>query len=325
MTRGLKSLLIGGPAAIIALAIAAFTLTPYGFAEYYGWCARHNLPATPPPVDPAAFQARPGDPLGTVTNGWLVQQIAPDTYALGEPAEDLDNYEYLLIGQSRALLIDAGNTKRDIRPVLAGLTTLPVTVIPTHLHFDHTNGLINAERIALVDLPETRGRADGDHYRLSHSQYMRDDPFAFKVSEWVKPDAEIDLGGRSVKLFSTPGHTSASISIYDPAAKLLFTGDLIYTTTLFAFDPSSSLSAYIATFDRLLAEMPEDVTIYGAHCCRNDVVGQAPWLNLSDVRDARAAMQAVRDGTAQGRGFIIRRFPVNARMTLLTLYPFGNR
>ena len=318
-----------GAVLIVGFAAAAIYLTPYAFAEFYMWAKRHQVAVAAGPADPGAFEPRPGPPLGTVTDGWLVQRIAPDTYALGEPADDLDNYEYLLVGQTRALLIDAGSTARDIRPALATLTSLPVTVIPTHLHYDHTRGLKNGDRIVLADLPETRDHADGDLYRLSRYQYLEqtDDsaPFAFKVSEWVKPETEIDLGGRKVKLLHTPGHTSTSVSIFDPAANLLFTGDLIYPTTLYAFAPTSSLSTSVKTFDRLLAEMPADVTIYGAHCCRNDVPAQAPWLKLSDVKDARDAILAVEDGKAEGRGFLIRRYPVNSRMTLLTLYPFANR
>lgn len=318
-----------GAAAFIALAAAAFYLTPYAYAEFFMWMGLHHMTATPAPADPGAFAARPGDPAGSVTGGWRIQQIAPNTYALGEPIDDLDNYEYLLVGRTRALLIDAGATARDIRPVLATLTSLPVTTITTHLHFDHSYGLKKADRIALIDLPETRRHAEGDVYHLGRYEYLQpvdgSGPFSFTVAEWLKPDADIDLGGRTVKLLWTPGHTATSASIFDPAANLLFTGDLIYPTSLYAFMPDSSLSTYVATFDRLLADMPADVTIYGAHCCRNDLPAQAPWLKLSDVRDARTAILAVRDGKLEGRGLLIRRYPVNSRMTLLTLYPLGNR
>src|SRR5207342_266540 len=93
-------------------------------------------------------------------------------WAIGEPQDDPDNYEYLLVGRTRALLIDAGATRRDIRPVLAGLTRLPVTVIPTHLHFDHTNGLRHFTDIALIDLPETRARVRDGTVRLGRYQFL---------------------------------------------------------------------------------------------------------------------------------------------------------
>ena len=270
----------------------------------------------------------PGPAEGTVVMGhWRVQRIDADTYAIGEPQDDPDNYEYLLIGRRRALLIDAGATGRDIHEALAGLTDLPVTAIPTHLHFDHTNGLRFFDHIALVDLPETRARLRDGQVRPGRLQYMaplsQPTP-AFRVAEWIRPDSDIDLGGRTVRLLWTPGHTATSVSIYDPEKKRLFTGDMIYTTTIFAFMPDSSLAAYLRTADRLLAALPADTRIYGAHCCRNDRPATAPWLEMSDLRDLRTAVAAVRDGHAHGEGFLLKRYPVNARMTLATLYPFGN-
>lgn len=278
------------------------------------------------PTNPADFDARPGPALGEVVDGyWRVQPIAPGTWAIGEPQDAPDNYEYLLVGQTRALLIDAGSTVRDIHPALAKLTNLPITVVPTHLHYDHTNGIGNFRSIALIDLPETRARVRDGVFRASRHEYAGPKPPAFRVTEWVKPDGIIDLGGRQVRLLSTPGHTPSSVSIHDPAAKLLFTGDYIYTTTLYAQEAGASLSAYQATADRLLAALPADTRIYGAHCCRNDVPIQAPWLAMSDLRDVRLAVADIRAGKAKGRGFILHRFPVNSKMTLLTFYPFGDR
>lgn len=316
----------GALAVLIGLALA---FAPFIYAETLlgpAWLHR----ATQPPPAPG-FAARPGPAAGAVVGGyWRVQAIAPDTWAIGEPQDDPDNYEYLLVGKTRALLIDAGaTTRRDIRPVLAGLTSLPVTVIPTHLHYDHTNGLRHFNSVALIDLPATRARVRDGVVRLARYQYLGShedgDPAPFRVTEWVKPDGYIDLGGRRVQVLWTPGHTATSVSIHDSAAKLLFTGDLIYTTSLYAFMPDSSLSAYATTADHLLAAAPADTVIYGAHCCRNDAPAQAPWLSMSDLRDVRQAVADIRAGKARGRGFLLRRFPVNSRMTLLTFYPFGNR
>jgi len=318
-------LLLVSLAAIAALALA---FAPAVYAEVFIFFNARNIMIAPAPADPAAFRPRPGPPAGQVVDGrWRVEQIAPNTWALGEPQDQPDNYEYLLAGSRRALLIDSGSTREhDIRPVLARLTNLPVTSIPSHLHFDHSNGLPRFSSIALIDLPETRGRADANGWvRLTRHEYMGDDPPHFRVTEWVKPGQAIDLGGRTVTVLSTPGHTRTSISVSDPAARLLFTGDYIYPTSLYVFLPDSSLKDYVATADRLLGDLPPDTKLYTAHCCRNDAPPEAPWLTLQDLRDVRGAVQAIRDGQAEGRGLLIRRFPVNSRMTLLTLYPFGNR
>lgn len=302
-------------------------VAPYAFAEMLMAAARVEANIMPPPADPTKYWARPGAAAGTVVDGhWRVEKIAPDTWAIGEPASEPDNYEYLIVGKRRALLIDSGATRNhDLRRVVAGLTALPVTVIPSHLHFDHTNGLGFFRDIALIDLPETRGRAQGTHVRLGRYQYEGWSPVDFTVTQWIEPGATIDLGGRSVVILSTPGHTTTSVSVWEPAGKRLYTGDFLYPTTLYAFAPDSSLSTYVTTIDRLLALLPRDTRLYGAHCCRNDAPPAAPWLATTDLEDARAAVQAIQAGQLAGRGFIIRRFPVNDRMTMLTLYPLANR
>lgn len=292
------------------------------FLRWYSWA--------PWPPELIARARVAGPSAGTVVDGyWRVQKIAPDTYAIGEPQDDPDNYEYLLVGKTRALLIDAGATGRDIHPALATLTQLPVTVIPTHLHSDHTNGLRNFESIALVDLPETRSLVRDGKVYLRRYQYMdtetAEQSSVFQVTEWVGPDSYIDLGGRRVQVVWTPGHTATSISVHDPSANELFTGDLICPNTLYAFLPDSSLSAYEVSADRLLATLPADTVIYGAHCCRNDAPPEAPWLGMNDLRDVRRTLENIRNRKVTGRGLIIRRFPVNSRMTIVTLYPFGNR
>ncbi|MGA0603214.1 MBL fold metallo-hydrolase [Caulobacter sp. KR2-114] len=319
---------LGLAVVVAALMAAALVFAPAVYAEVFIFLNARGVMLQPEPADPAAFRPRPGPAAGAVVDGrWRVEQIAPDTWALGEPQDHPDNYEYLLAGKSRALLIDAGSSRdHDLRPVLAGLTRLPVTVIPSHLHFDHVNGLPRFGSVALIDLPQTRARAGLDGWvQLTRHQYMGEEPPRFHVTEWVMPGQAIDLGGRVVTVLSTPGHTRTSVSVSDPAAKLLFTGDYIYPTTLYAFMPDSSLSDYVATADRLLSTLPPDTRLYTAHCCRNDAPPRAPWLTLQDLRDVRAAAQGIQAGTAKGRGLVLRRFPVNSRMTMLTLYPFGNR
>jgi hydroxyacylglutathione hydrolase len=312
-------------AVLTVVVILGLALAPVVYAEMF---MRYSWAPWPPELIARARVA--GSSAGTVVDGyWRVQKIALDTYAIGEPQDDPDNYEYLLVGKTRALLIDAGATRRDIHPALATLTQLPVTVIPTHLHNDHTNGLRNFNSIALIDLPETRSLVRDGKVHLRRYQYLdaenAEQSPVFQVTEWVGPDSYIDLGGRRVQVVWTPGHTTTSISVHDPATNELFTGDLICPNTLYGFLPDSSLSAYEASADRLLATLPADTVIYGAHCCRNDTPPEAPWLGMNDLRDVRRTLENIRTGKATGRGLIIRRFPVNSRMTIVTLYPFGNR
>lgn len=318
----MKRIFGGVVVALVALVVFVGATLPYRLIDVElvnpSW-----MLAMVPPSGPA-FNAKPGPAAGTVMGRWRVEPIAPGTWALGEPADEPDNYEYLLIGQRRALLIDAGMTGQPMTPVLARLTSLPVTVIPTHLHWDHTNGINNFASIALIDLPDTRGFTHGNVATPGGYRYAHPGNFQFAVSEWVKPGQAIDLGGRSVTVLSTPGHTSTSASMLDSATHALFTGDFIYPTSQWLFMPDSSLSAYRATADHLLATLPAATRLYGAHCCRNDAPPHAPWLDMSDLKDVRDTVAAVQAGTAKGRGWPLTRYPVNARMTLLSYYPLAN-
>lgn len=309
----------------VTLALAAFVLAtlPYRFADLMITSTPTALALLPPAG--TSFDARPGKAAGVLMGRWLVEPIAPGTWALGEPADNPDNYEYLLVGRRRALLIDAGMTSTAMAPILARLTALPVTVMPTHFHFDHTNGINNFRSIALIDLPETRSVADGDVVTLDRYRYIGAAPPRFHVTEWIKPGAAIDLGGRRVTVLSTPGHTRSSTSMLDSQTGALFTGDMIYPTSQWLMETDSSLSTQRATLDRLLATLPADTRLYGAHCCRNDAPPHAPWLTMADLRDVRDTVAAVQAGNAKGKGWPIARYPVNARMTLITAYPLANR
>ncbi len=319
----MKRPVIAAVAASVALAGFVLATLPYRFADLMINAYPSAIALLPPAG--AAFDAKPGKGAGTVMGRWLVERIAPDTYALGEPADAPDNYEYLLVGQRRALLIDAGMTRTSIAPVLGKLTDLPVTVMPTHFHFDHTNGIGNFRSVALIDLPETRSLAVGDIVTPGRYRYIGTGPFEFHVSEWVKPGAMIDLGGRHVTMLWTPGHTKTSASMLDSASGALFTGDLIYPTSQWLFETDSSLSTYRATAERLLATLPAATRLYGGHCCRNDAPPHAPWLAMGDLKDVRDTVMAIQSGTAHGKGWPITRYPVNQRMTLLTDYPLANR
>ena len=317
MTKRLLWVALAGAA---ALAAAAAAFAPHIYSELWPWLNPSSVVSAGPVT---LTQGRMFD------NYFAVQDLGSNTFAIGEPRYYQANYSYLIIGEKRALLFDAGSGTRNMRPVIAALTHLPVTVLPSHLHYDHLGGIAYFDHIALIDLEETR--ASTDHGRFTPGRYdflgMFDGLRAqsFMVSEWIKPGASIDLGGRSLTVLSTPGHTSQSVSLLDGPARRLFTGDFIYPTMLYAFLPGASLSAYRKTADRLLMTLPGDTTLWAAHCCRQDEVFSAPWLSMGDLKDLDRALALRDDGQLATDGFFPRRSLVNQQMTLGTGFPWNNR
>lgn len=314
LAAGLSGALLAG------LALAA-VFAPYVDAELWPALNPHQI------VEPGPAKIAAGR---MVDDYFVVQDLGGGTFAIGEPRYYQQNYVYLITGRDRALLFDSGSGTRNLAPVVRALTSLPVIVMVSHLHFDHYGGVGQFERLAMIDLPQTRADYAGGVFRPSRYQFMgmfdHMRPAAVPIAQWVKPGERIDLGGRTITVMSTPGHTPTSISLYDPAARRLFTGDFLYPTTLYAFLPGASLSAYDRTARSLLAAMPQDTRLYGAHCCRSEGGGaQAPWLTMSDLRDLQAALAQVASGRSAAKGFYPRTYPVNREMTLAAGFPWTNR
>jgi hydroxyacylglutathione hydrolase len=305
--------------AAAALAVLAAALAPYLYAEI-------GLRQTD-----ALVTHRPEQP---VRGAWfddyfIVETLDAATFAIGEPRYYQLNYSYLIVGTQRAVLFDAGTGNRDIARVVRSLTKVPVTVIPSHLHFDHVGALGRFEHTALVDLPSLRARADEGTLALERYEFLG---FAdglpakrFAVDEWWFPGTDIDLGGRRLKVLHTPGHTPTSASLYDAERHWLFAGDLIYPGKLYAFLPGASRREYLETTRRLLALLDPETKIYTAHVADDPVIIGAPAVEMADLRALEATLVAIDRGTAVSAGSYPRIFPVRGPITFATGFGWNNR
>ncbi len=249
---------------------------------------------------------------------FTVQELAAHTFAIGEPRYYQQNYSYLIAGTDRAVLFDAGPGLRDIRPVARSLTDRPITFIPSHFHYDHIGNEITFEHVAVVDLPYLRERAPDNRLQLGFAEHLGvsegfEAPL-LTVDEWLAPDSLIFLGGRTLRLLYTPGHTEDSVSLLDLESGQLFSGDFIYPGPLYAFLPNSGMGDYLQGAETILHAAPAHSPVFGAH---RDAPPGAPQLAMSDVEDLRSALQAIRAGQLQGEGFYPVTYRVNARLELL--------
>jgi hydroxyacylglutathione hydrolase len=301
------------------LAVLAAALAPYVYAEI--GLRRVGALVTQRPEQPVRGR--------WFDDYFIVETIDATTFAIGEPRYYQDNYSYLIVGAQRAVLFDAGTGNRDIVRVVRSLTTLPVTVIPSHLHFDHVGALGRFDHTALVDLPSLRTRVDDGTLKLGRYEFLglADGLPAprFAVDAWWFPGTDIDLGGRRLRVLHTPGHTPTSVSLYDAERHWLFAGDLIYPGRLYAFLPGASRRAYLETTRQLLAMLDPGARIYTAHVADDPVIIAAPVLEVADLRALEATLLAIDGGTAVSVGFYPRIFPVRGPITFATGFAWNNR
>lgn len=234
---------------------------------------------------------------------FVVHRLTDFLYAIGEPNYYQKNYSYLLVGADRALMFDSGaNQKEDITQVARGITDKPLSVLPSHLHFDHLGGLRNFTSIYLLDTPFTRKfkRADGlyqvpEPVYLGNIDHMTLAPF--KVDRLVKPNDVIDLGGLKVRLLSVPGHTKDEVALYDEAHNILLSGDHLYPSWLLA----GNLADYVSSLSATLKLINRDTAIYGAHA--DEDANRVPAMTYADVEKIRDTMTEIAAGRAKGEAF----------------------
>lgn len=237
------------------------------------------------------------------STAFVVHKLSDFLYAIGEPDYYQKNYSYLLVGKDRALMFDSGaNQKEDITQVARKITDKPLSVLPSHLHFDHLGGLHNFQSVYLVDTPFTRNfKGKDDLYHVPEPVYLGNIDHMvvppFQVARLVKPDETIDLGGLEVRLLSVPGHTKDEVALYDESHDILLAGDHLYPSWLLA----GNLKDYVASLDATLKIINPRTVIYGAHADADPT--KVPAMTYADVQAISDKMQQIQAGRAKGEAF----------------------
>jgi len=133
---------------------------------------------------------------------------------------------YLVEGTSRAVLIDAGTRIADLDKIVASITQKPVMLVATHAHPDHTGPAINYFPEIYIN--------PGD----AASSFLAN--YKGKIIP-LKDGERIDLGGRTLEVLFTPGHTPGSTTFIDRNAGYGFSGDSFGSGNLLLFGTFSML------------------------------------------------------------------------------------
>jgi glyoxylase-like metal-dependent hydrolase (beta-lactamase superfamily II) len=232
----------------------------------------------------AAGPARPPTP----PDWFHVYPVDAHTYAISEPKYWQENVSYLLIGTRRALLFDTGPGIYSIRAQVRRLTALPVIAIPSHLHFDHVGDLEEFADVRLLDDPALRSQVHDGYFVEPPRQYMLRTSFKYPVHGWIKDGQTIDLGGRTVRVIATPGHTPDSLAVIDQGGMHLFTGDLVNRVVSLYAVPGSDVAAAARSLQHLLQISPAGALAHEAHA-------EAP-LTRSELEQLAAGTAAIAAG-----------------------------
>ena len=210
-------------------------------------------------------------------NWFTIDQIDAATHIISEYRHWEEAHSYLLNGSEYSLLIDTGLGICDIHEQVKKLTDKPVIAIATHIHWDHIGGhryfpdfyaheyelnWLNGEfPLTIEQIKEmVVDRCDlPEGYDVNTYEFFQGNP-----TKVLKGDEVIDIGGRSILFLHTPGHSPGHMCFWEKERGYLFTGDLVYKDTLFAYFPSTDPEAYLESLEKVSA-LPVSKVFPGHH------------------------------------------------------------
>jgi glyoxylase-like metal-dependent hydrolase (beta-lactamase superfamily II) len=300
MSPPLVTVLIGvelcaGPGSLRALRaptpVPSESLPSFSAPEIPEWCK-----ALPRPEYANLQRVLPNEP-------WFeVYKVAPQVFALYEPHQSEETISYLIVGTKQALLFDTGMGIADLHSVVRRLTSRPIVILNSHTHDDHVGGNWQFNFVYGMDEDFTRNNAKGSREdaqaEIASGEVCGElpknfNPKAYATKPWhisgfVHDGFKINLGGRTLEIVATPGHTPDGICLLDRANGLLFTGDTYYPAPIWLFRPETDLAAYVASVKRIAALAPELKLVLGAH--------NVPVAQPSVLPRLVGAIEAVRAG-----------------------------
>lgn len=237
-----------------------------------------------------------------------VYDLGTDTYAIYEPGHFQEVISYLILGNEKALLLDTGMGICPIKPLVDKLTSLPLTVINSHCHFDHVGGNWEFPVVYIFNHPAAISRLRnglGSEHVVHH---LRGDstwipyPAGFNAGSYeIKPcncvpvnDGHLfDLGGRTLEVIHTPGHSPDSIMLLDKSGSILFTGDTFYPASMYTHLTSEDgIDSHFETYRTTVTELSAKLSVDYLYTCHN-----YPVVEGTVLRDFAGAMNAIASGT----------------------------
>jgi glyoxylase-like metal-dependent hydrolase (beta-lactamase superfamily II) len=258
-----------------------------------------------------------------------VQEVRPGLYRIEEPDGGRRLCQYVVEGEERLLVVDAGlpdTPPRELLPLLRSLgpEKRPVVLVLTHPDADHRGGaaVLRSTLPALTTMGHALDREQLADPAVALERRYR----AFAASDGVGPgperlealrhrlgppvpidstvngDADLDLGGRLVSIVHVPGHSPGSLAVWVAEEDAALTGDAVMGRGIPLRDGGllyapmySPPAAYLGSIERLERLGPKLV-----------LAGHEPVLEggdvegfLADSRAAAARLEALARGALE--------------------------
>lgn len=228
-----------------------------------------------------------------ISDWFTVRDLASGVWVLQEPiGRAAPGYDvvavniYLVVGEERAAVIDSGMGIVDLLGPCRTITSLPLLNLSTHSHWDHVGGAYQFEDRRISPLEAHRIATD---YEVEGVTHIRAAPATGTLHE----GDTIDLGGRTLTVWHTPGHSPGHVSLLDSATSYLFCADTCYAGTMWMQTEDANLDDWRTSLTRIATST---VT---ALCGGHDEPAQPPDL----ARRTLVALESALAGASRSEPF----------------------
>ena len=136
----------------------------------------------------------------------------------------------------------------------------------THAHFDHIGGVeaLKAKTGAPVYCSEDEKRLCKSPSMNSSSEYGK--PVTIEPDIWLTEGEKVTVGGITVKMIKTPGHTEGSCCYYIESEGILVCGDTLFEMSVGRTDfPTGSFPTLVSSIRNKLFTLPDETVCLPGH------------------------------------------------------------
>ncbi|MFD6697002.1 MBL fold metallo-hydrolase [Micromonospora aurantiaca (nom. illeg.)] len=194
--------------------------------------------------------------------------VTSGTFSLDGQTFDVDNNVWVIGDDSECVVLDAPHDVAAVREVIGDRRVL--AIIATHAHDDHVR--VAPELARATGAPVLLHPADRVLWEMVHPD--------------TAPDGEltdgqtIAVGGTTLRVLHTPGHSPGACSLYAPDLGAVFAGD-----TLFAGGPGATGRSYsdfgtiVESIRTRLLTLPPETVVHTGHGDDTTIGAEAPHLD----------------------------------------------
>ncbi len=165
-----------------------------------------------------------------------------------------------------AIVIDPGDEADYIYKILNQEKFTCVGIFLTHGHLDHMGGMKRLKELTGVMTYASEDEKEILGSSSANLSAMLGYPLEDSVDNYLTDGACIKILDTELKCISVPGHTRGGMCYYFEDAKVLFSGDTLFASSIGRSDfPTGDGELLISSIEEKLLTLPDDTVVYPGH------------------------------------------------------------